>query len=159
MPVCSRLPEVRRRSRRIGSGSFYNYLGKRRELKEELSFKSFLFTIAFNIIRKHFRTRAQLSKYLNNAGIKDSDDYTIEITTYNSLKQYIGELVELLPPRRREIFIKSRFMGLTIMEIAAEMNISHKTVENQITEALRFLRTQLNKENLALVLFFTLFIS
>ena len=36
---------------------------KRADLKEELSFKSFLFTIAFNIIRKHFRTKAYLSEY------------------------------------------------------------------------------------------------
>src|SRR5665647_947302 len=37
---------------------------KRKDLKEELSFKSFLFTIAFNIIRKHFRTKVYLSEYL-----------------------------------------------------------------------------------------------
>ena len=35
---------------------------KRTGLKDELSFKSFLFTIAFNLIRKHFRTKAYLSE-------------------------------------------------------------------------------------------------
>jgi RNA polymerase sigma-70 factor (family 1) len=130
----------------------------RENLKEELSFKSFLFTIAFNIIRKHFRTKAQLSKYLNCTDIEDFDDYTSQTTTYNSLKHYLDELIELLPQKRKEIFIKSRLKGLSIMEIANEMNISHKTVENQITEALKFLREHLNTENLSLVLFFSLFI-
>lgn len=132
---------------------------KRKELKEELSFKSFLFTIAFNIIKKHFRTRTQLSNYLSYKGGNDTDDNTTELTNYNSLKQYIDELVEQLPLKRKEIFIKSRYKGMSIMDIAREMNISHKTVENQITEALRFLRKHLNEENLPLALFFCLFIS
>lgn len=132
---------------------------KRKELKEELSFKSFLFTIAFNIIKKHFRTRTQLSNYLSYKGGNDTDDNTTELTNYNFLKQYIDELVEQLPLKRKEIFIKSRYKGMSIMDIAREMNISHKTVENQITEALRFLRKHLNEENLPLALFFCLFIS
>lgn len=132
---------------------------KRTELREDLSFKSFLFTIAFNIIRKHFRTRTQLSKYITNTFSEDADNYTSEITTYNSLKQFIDEQIELLPAKRKEIFIKSRYKGMTIAEIATEMNLSNKTIENQITEALRFLRTRLNNENLSLALFFSLFIS
>jgi DNA-binding transcriptional regulator LsrR (DeoR family) len=63
-------------------------------------------------------------------------------------------LVEKLPLRRREIFIKSRFEGLSIREIAEELKISHKTVENQLTEALKFIRTNLNKEYIPAVLFF-----
>jgi hypothetical protein len=39
------------------------------------------------------------------------------------------------------------------------MNISHKTVENQISEALRFLRKHLNSEALPLLLLWFLFIS
>jgi RNA polymerase sigma-70 factor (ECF subfamily) len=131
---------------------------KRKELKEELSFRSFLFTIAFNIIKKHFRTRAQLARYLGQAPVSDTDNNTTELTNYNSLKQYIDELVEQLPLKRKEIFIRSRYKGMSIMEIAREMNISHKTVENQITEALRFLRTHLNEENIPLALFVCLFV-
>lgn len=131
---------------------------KRKELKTDCSFKAFLFTIAFNIIRKHFRTRTRLTDYLQHNNNARTDNYTVEITAYNSLKQYIDQLVDQLPPRRREIFAKSRFDGLSITEIAAELNISHKTVENQLTEALRFLRTHLNKENIPLMLFFVLFI-
>jgi RNA polymerase sigma-70 factor (family 1) len=132
---------------------------RRHELKEELSFKSFLFTIAFNIIRKHFRTRAYLTEYLINEKGDDLDMKTSQDITYNSLYQYINELVNQLPPKRREIFIKSRFEGLTIKEISEKLNISHKTVENQLTDALRFIRTNLNKESISLILFFSLFIS
>ena len=132
---------------------------KRADLKAEHSFKSFLFTIAFNIIRKHFRTKAYLSEYFKMGISEDKDLQTSQKITYNSLYQYIKELVDKLPERRKEIFIKSRFEGLSIKEISEGMKISHKTVENQLTDALKFIRTNLNKESLPVILFFILFIS
>ena len=132
---------------------------KRADLKEELSFKSFLFTIAFNIIRKHFRTKSYFAEYFKSELNPDLDMQTTQKITYNSLHQYITELVNKLPERRKEIFIKSRFQGLTIKEIAEEMKISHKTVENQLTDALKFLRTNLNRESISRILFLFLFLS
>jgi len=132
---------------------------KRKELKEELSFKSFLFTIAFNIIRKHFRTKTYMSEYFKSGTNDDLDTQTSDKISYDSLYKYINELVDQLPERRRSIFIKSRFEGHTIMEISKELNISHKTVENQLTDALKFIRTNLNRENLPALLFFILFLS
>jgi RNA polymerase sigma-70 factor (family 1) len=132
---------------------------KRADLKEELSFKSFLFTIAFNIIRKHFRTKAYLSEYFKTGISADLDMQTSQKITYDSLYQYITGLVNQMPWRRKEIFIKSRFQGYSIKEIAEELKISHKTVENQLTSALKFIRTNLNKESIPVILFFILFIS
>ncbi len=131
---------------------------KRTNLKSELSFKSFLFTIAFNIIRKHFRKKAYLSEYFKTGISADLDIHTSQKITYNSLYQYISELLNQLPKRRKEIFIKSRFDGLSIKEIAEELKINHKTVENQLTDALKFLRTNLNKKNIPVILFFILFL-
>ena len=132
---------------------------KRADLKEELSFKSFLFTIAFNIIRKHFRTKAYLSEYFKTGVSDDLDMQTSQKITYDSLYQYITELVNQLPQRRKEIFMKSRFEGHSIKEIADELKISHKTVENQLTDALKFIRTNLNRESVPVLLFFVLFVS
>ena len=132
---------------------------KRKDLKEELSFKSFLFTIAFNMIRNHFRSKAYLAEYLKSEISDDLDMQTSQKIIYDSLYKYIAELVNQLPERRKEIFIKSRFNGLSIAEIAEEMNINHKTVENQLTVALKFIRTNLKRENLACILFFCLFVS
>jgi RNA polymerase sigma-70 factor (family 1) len=129
---------------------------KRATLKEELSFKSFLFTIAFNIIRKHFRTKAYLSEYFKSGVIDDEDMQTSQKISYDSLYQYIRELVDELPLRRKEIFIKSRFEGYSIKEISKEFNISHKTVENQLSGALKFIRTKLNRESISLGLFLIL---
>jgi RNA polymerase sigma-70 factor (ECF subfamily) len=132
---------------------------RRADLKEELSFKSFLFTIAFNIIRKHFRTKCYLSGYLKTETGDDLDMQTSQKITYDSLYQYLTGLVNQLPGRRKEIFIKSRLDGLSIKEIAEDMKISHKTVENQLTVALKFIRTNLKSEITHIILYFILFSS
>jgi len=130
----------------------------RSQLKHELSFKSYLFTIAFNVIKKHFRAKAYMGEYSRNAVIDDLDLSTTRDINYNSLKSFLTKIVDRLPERQREIFIKSRFEGLCIEEIAREFDISHKTVENQITMALKFIRLYLKKEEFQVVLFAALFI-
>jgi len=130
---------------------------KRAQLKEELSFKAFLFTIAFNLIKKNFRNRVHASEYFKTGIMEDFDIETSDRVTYNSLHQFISELVDKLSARRKEIFIKSRFEGLSIKEIAKELKISHKTVENHLTDALKFIRANLQRESISAILFFALF--
>lgn len=132
---------------------------RRSDLKEELSFRSFLFTISFNIIRKHFRSRSYHSEYLKSGLSDELDMHTTGEISYNSLQQYIVSLVEKMPEKRKKIFIKSRFEGLSIKEISEEFGISHKTVENQITDALRYLRENLKNEGITAMLFIGLFLS
>lgn len=62
---------------------------------------------------------------------------------------FISILIAELPERRREIFNLSRKEHKSYKEIALQLNISEKTVENQIAEALRYL-----KKNITLLLLF-----
>jgi RNA polymerase sigma-70 factor (ECF subfamily) len=54
--------------------------------------------------------------------------------------QKVSETIESLPPECKKIFILSRMEGLTYSEIANHLSISPKTVENQISKALKVLR-------------------
>ena len=56
--------------------------------------------------------------------------------------------IEKLPEKRELIFQLSRHKGLSNIEIAKRLDISKKTVENQIHSALKFLREQFGKETL-----------
>jgi RNA polymerase sigma-70 factor (family 1) len=132
---------------------------KRSALKEELSFKSYVFTIAYNIIKKHFRRKALDSKYFETRFFDELDIDTSNKISYNSTLEFIKKLVDQMPERRKQVFIKSRFEGLNIKEICELLNISHKTVENHLTEALSYLRKNLKNEGLSALLFFILFIS
>lgn len=59
------------------------------------------------------------------------------------LKKFLEEAINALPTKCRQIFVLSRNAGLTYEEIAEEMDISIKTVENQMSIALKKLRESL----------------
>ena len=62
------------------------------------------------------------------------------------------QALDKLPERCREVFILSRQQQLKYTEIAAVMNISVKTVENQMGKALKMMHNEL-KEYLSMFLF------
>ncbi|WP_289062145.1 RNA polymerase sigma-70 factor [uncultured Zobellia sp.] len=117
---------------------------KRTSLKTDLSFKSYIFTIAFNFVKKTFIKRSRVRDYINSEEGKITFDYcTSNQVDYNFLMDRLISIVSNMPERRQETFIKSRFEGLSVKDIAVEMGISPKTVENQITLALKYLRVHL----------------
>ena len=61
----------------------------------------------------------------------------------DKMKRHIAMAIDELPTKCRQIFILSRNGGLTYEEIAEEMEISIKTVENQMSIALKKLRESL----------------
>jgi RNA polymerase sigma-70 factor (family 1) len=132
----------------------------RQTLKSELSFKSYLFTIALNQIRKYFNKKATSLRYLESLQNDPEliESHAIQEDDYELTLRQINLIIEQMPPRRREIFTKSKLEGKNSKEIASELNISAGTVDNQVSEALRFIRTRLKSENLALLLFAVLFV-
>lgn len=71
------------------------------------------------------------------------DNSTEETVLLNDLNQQLEEEITLLPEKCRRVFELSRKEQKTNKEIALELNISEKTVENHITKALRLLRAGL----------------
>ena len=59
------------------------------------------------------------------------------------LEEKIKEVIESLPGKCREVFELNRFDGLKYGEIAAKLGISVKTVEHQMSKALKVLREKL----------------
>ncbi len=59
------------------------------------------------------------------------------------LEGRLEQALAKLPERCREVFVLSRKEQLKYAEIAAVMNISVKTVENQMGKALRILHEEL----------------
>lgn len=83
-------------------------------------------------------------------------DFAVDTTgeiTESDIEPLLYYFVSKLPPKTREVFLLSRESGLTYAEIAEKLNISAKTVENQMGRALRNMKVLL-KENhfLSLVL-------
>lgn len=72
------------------------------------------------------------------------EDVNIEtLHEEQELKKIIYAEIDRLPGQCKRIFKMSRFEGLKYRQIAAELNISERTVENHIANALKILRSRL----------------
>lgn len=110
-------------------------------LKENESFKGFLFIITRNIIfnqfRKSFNENAYKTTVLSSAEVEYDIENEMDAA---DIQGYIKKLISELTPRQQEVFHLSREEHLSYKEIAIRLSISEKTVERHINEALKFLR-------------------
>jgi RNA polymerase sigma-70 factor (ECF subfamily) len=127
-----------------------------KELDRDLSFKSYLYTITYNDICKLFRKKAYLKRFIDEMSysVPPSSSETEEKIEYQSVLNRIHQIVERLPERQKVIFLKSRDEGKTTKEIASELNLSPGTIDNYISESLKFIRRILHKEDLLVVIVF-----
>ena len=132
----------------------------RNKINEYSTFKSYLFTIAYNIIVDHFRKRLKDKKYKDflEANIKEVDSSQEKHIEFSDLNKLYEQAVEQLPPRRKLIYKMNRNEGFTYEVIAERLNISRNTVRNQMAKTLQFLRKKIGKETLLVMLFCHLFI-
>ena len=70
------------------------------------------------------------------------------------LNRFIEEAILSLPDKCRDVFLKSRNEEMSNREIAEQLNISVKTVEAQITKALKAIRSYITDKMALLWMFF-----
>jgi RNA polymerase sigma-70 factor (ECF subfamily) len=130
-----------------------------KNLNKELSFKSYLFTIAYNDICKLFRKRNYLQEFINETIYENSQSSseTEDRIDHQSVLERIRLIVDKLPERQKSIFLKSRLEEKSTKEIAREVGLSPGTVDNYISESLKFIRAHLQNEKLSVLLLFSLF--
>ncbi|NJK96630.1 MAG: sigma-70 family RNA polymerase sigma factor [Bacteroidales bacterium] len=123
----------------------------RAAIQDNLSLKSYLYKITVNHIYNYFKYKKVRSGNLAE-GPEEHDNTTLENIYFNSLQESVNILIEKLPEQRKIIFRLSRHEGLPYEEIAARLQISVRTVENQVYKALKYLRKNL-KNDISSILF------
>jgi RNA polymerase sigma-70 factor (ECF subfamily) len=137
---------------------FMKIWNNRKELSTERSFESYLFTIAKNGILNTIRKARSEQAYLSYAKVHPEKNILLdEELNFIELEAAYKKIVENLSPRRKEIYLLSREQHLSNNEIAEKMNISVKTVENQMTSALSEIRKNLRNLGFSGIIFFELF--
>lgn len=136
-------------AREIVQDLFVRLYEKRQTLSIDISVKSYLYRSVYNssinhihqrnIREKHNRTIAQEKEVLD---YPDDDMNTVD------LQKRIYDIIESLPTKCRKIFKMNRFEGMKNEEIAQVLNLSKRTVETQISKALKILRNQLSGDAL-----------
>ena len=110
----------------------------------ETSLESYLYRAVYNESLNHHKREKIRSDYRSLAVRRDDEVSPVEEAgTYRELETRLQHALEELPERCRTIFQLSRFEGLKYREIADLLDLSVKTVENQMGKALRVLREKL----------------
>ena len=137
---------------------FLKIWSNREELSVQKSFESYLFTIAKNGILNTIRKSNSEQTYLNYAKLHPGKNILVdEELDFKELEKSYKQSIEMLSPRRKEIYLLSREQSLSNAEIAEKMNISIKTVENQMTSAISEIRKNLRSLGFSGIIFFELF--
>ena len=110
----------------------------------EYSLKQYLFKAVYHrcmtrIAQNEVKQRADTAYYERMfAMLQEVDIYQI-----NELSKHIQRAINELPPTYREAFIMHRFQNLSYKEAAELLNVSPKTVDYRIQQALKLLREDL----------------
>jgi RNA polymerase sigma-70 factor, ECF subfamily len=109
------------------------------------SLKNYLFTSVKNRSLDYLKLEQRKSHKLEHIAKKQelSENLSSLWFAEAELQAVVEKSLEKLPPRCREIFELSRFEGLKNQEIADKLSLSKRTVELQVSNALKQLRTDL----------------
>lgn len=131
---------------------------RRKTLDTVQNIESFVFTTAKNHIIDHLRKAKSNQKYKDSLvrEINAHRPVALENLIYKDYTNQLDNILNELPPRQKEIFQLSRMNGLSHDEIASKLNISNKTVRNNLFEALQHIKSRINPETLSLIGFLLL---
>lgn len=128
------------------------WLWHNREKLEITNLKSYLSAAVKYRLTRAIQSSRRKAEILD-AHPEISTSFTDDSLEVKELQQIIAQFIQTLPPKAKEIFQLSRNEYLSNKEIAERLDISEKTVENQMTISLKKLRVTLGKMSFWSILF------
>lgn len=131
-------------SKEVVHAVFVSIWDKRAEFDFEKSAKSYLFTSVYNRSMNVIRDKKKFSTADDESHTKniETGEFT-DTMELAELEGHIKQAIQKLPEKCREVFTLNRFEGKKYAEIAELLNISVKTVEAQMSKALKTMRVEL----------------
>lgn len=128
-------------ARDVAQDVFMHLWELRRQLADVESLDAFIFRMAHNATINRLQHRVVVQRFEQQR--KKEAVETVEPVSTAELERRIDEAIAQLPDLRQRIFTMSRVDHMTHAQIAAELNISQRTVHYHISSALSFLRKRL----------------
>lgn len=132
-------------SKELVQNLFVSLYEKREKLVINSSLKSYLFRSVHNRSLNYINSLKIRDKYAKH--INESTDHGENVIEQEFNKTELEHALYLaigeLPPKCKMIFKLNRFEGLSNKEIAEQLKLSKRTVETQISKALKILRAKL----------------
>lgn len=127
--------------------AFIRVWENRKDINPDEALTSYIFRIVQNMSLNRLRKRKYEQGYAELLGmvyLGDSVFSAHELYIAEELEEHIASAIRELPDGCRKIFTLSRHEGLKYRDIARVLDISPKTVEVQMSKALRLLRLKLS---------------
>lgn len=120
---------------------FISLYEKNNQIELTNGIKPYLFKAAYNRCISYLRETKPIPL---DSSSNDAIEEFRDILQETEFESHIYAEIQKLPNRCREVFVLSRFKDLSNDEIANKLNISKRTVETQISKALKTLRSTLD---------------
>jgi RNA polymerase sigma-70 factor, ECF subfamily len=123
---------------------FINLWNQRETIDPGKSIKSYLYTSVKNRCLNHIRDNKKFRNYYLDVELElEIPVSDIDKTEMADLEKQVADALEKLPEKCREVFMLCRFEEMKYKDVALKLDISQKTVEAQMSKALKILREEL----------------
>ncbi len=132
-------------SEEIVSEFFTDFWINRKKINIKTNVRSFLYvSIKNKAISKLRKSKREIIDRVSDYFDFKDDCSPEKKMIYAEQREKVKNVLDLIPPKSKEVFIMHRFDKLKYREIADILDISPRTVENHIARALRILREYYN---------------
>jgi RNA polymerase sigma-70 factor (family 1) len=110
-------------------------------------FRSFLYTIAVNLVYDYFRKatkRKELESHILTLAV-DYYTHVEEAMISKETLEMLNDVINQLPPQRKQIFVLCKVDGKSYDEVSEMLNISRSTIHDHIVKANRMIKDYLSK--------------
>ena len=118
---------------------FLKLWSKRKEIRKE-TVQSYLYTIAANLLKNHFKRNRITFHFINTVITENGPDSPEFIMEMKEFDRKLQDVLAGMPERSRVVFLMNRIDGLIYRDIAIRLGISTKAVEKRMHLALNYLR-------------------
>lgn len=122
---------------------FISLWERRESLEIQQSLQGYLLSSAKYKIVDYFRKTIRQERHTEDLRLLLTEQYTMDTLDIEDSEKQLEQALQFLPEKMRRIFEMSRKEEKTIQEISAELNLSSQTVKNQLSNALKILRSRL----------------
>jgi RNA polymerase sigma-70 factor (ECF subfamily) len=144
VPVCKAVHRIIRDKgivEDLAQDIFVRLWERREQINITTTLGAYLHRMAVNEALTYIRRQKKFQTTdIAETDFKANDHNSIEVMAGKELKANISAAISQLPPRCQAIFKLSRYEQMTYKQIGEQLDISVKTVENQMGKALKILR-------------------